>query len=167
MGLLFRPRRPVMRLAADAAGLPPPGTERERWLAERLVRALEASVTGDVDALGELFTEDVHGSSPTIAVSSLDELTVELRGRWEALSDLALGAQASVTEEMGYAEWIVTGRHTGPLVVEDEIVVQPSGKLVTFRGVTVAEFTGDQISSFRQYWDELAFLEGLGLIPRT
>jgi hypothetical protein len=124
MGLLFRPRRPVMRLAADAAGSPASDAARDERLADRLRRAVEVSVTGDPDGLAELYSDD-----------------------------------------RGYAEWVVCGCHTGPLVVDEAIVVPPGGNRVTIRGVTVAEFTGDKISSFRQYWDELALLEGLGLIP--
>lgn len=170
MGLLFRPRGPVMRLAADAADadvLPRADDARARWLADRLVRAVQASITGDAGALAELFTDDVHGSSPTLTVSSLDELTLELAGCRHTFSALELAAEASVTDERGYAEWVISGRHTGPLVVDETIVVPPAGQRISFRGVTVVEFTGDKISSFRQYWDELAFLEGLGLIPLT
>ena len=32
-------------------------------------------------------------------------------------------------------------------------------------GVTVADFEGDRICAFRQYWDEVALLEQLGLLP--
>ena len=36
---------------------------------------------------------------------------------------------------------------------------------MTMRGVTVADFEGDRICAFRQYWDEVALLEQLGLLP--
>jgi hypothetical protein len=36
---------------------------------------------------------------------------------------------------------------------------------VELRGVLIAEFEGDRIKRFRQYWDEVALLEGLGLLP--
>ena len=36
---------------------------------------------------------------------------------------------------------------------------------MTMRGVTVADFEGEKISAFRQYWDEVALLEQLGLLP--
>jgi ketosteroid isomerase-like protein len=35
---------------------------------------------------------------------------------------------------------------------------------ITINGVTVAEFRGDRICSFRQYWDEFAVLEQLGVL---
>jgi ketosteroid isomerase-like protein len=43
-------------------------------------------------------------------------------------------------------------------------VVEPTGVRVTINGMTVAEFAGAQICSIRQYWDELAVFEQLGLL---
>jgi ketosteroid isomerase-like protein len=134
-------------------------------LADVLVQAVQASMSGDVTHLGDLFTDDVRGSSPTLVVSSLAELATEIADRRRTFSEVEADADADVSDDRGFAEWVVTGRHTGPLVVDETIVVPPSGRRVTFRGVTVSEFTGDKISSFRQYWDELGFLEDLGLIP--
>jgi ketosteroid isomerase-like protein len=54
--------------------------------------------------------------------------------------------------------------HTGQLTVADGDVVEPTGVRVTLNGITVAEFRGDRICSFRQYWDELAVFEQLGLL---
>jgi len=31
--------------------------------------------------------------------------------------------------------------------------------------VFIAEFEGDRIRAFRQYWDEAELLDGLGLLP--
>ena len=47
-------------------------------MAQILRRALEACVTGDVDALPKLFTADVSGWGPNLLVSSLDELSETL-----------------------------------------------------------------------------------------
>ncbi len=43
-------------------------------------------------------------------------------------------------------------------------MLAPTGKRVRLRGITVADFDEDRISSFRQYWDELALLIQLGLV---
>ena len=54
--------------------------------------------------------------------------------------------------------------HTGPLVLAGGAVVQPAGTWITLNGATVAEFRGDRICSLRQYWDELAVFEQIGLM---
>jgi ketosteroid isomerase-like protein len=43
------------------------------------------------------------------------------------------------------------------------MVIEPTGTRVTVHGVTVAEFHDERICSFRQYWDEFAVLEQIGL----
>lgn len=55
--------------------------------------------------------------------------------------------------------------HSGPLVVDEDVVIDPTGGRFTLRGVTVADFEGDRIRAFRQYWDEASLLEQLQLLP--
>ena len=50
------------------------------------------------------------------------------------------------------------------MVVDDDVVIHPSGQRITIIGVTVAEFDGDRIRSFRQYWDDAAVLEQMTLV---
>ncbi len=53
--------------------------------------------------------------------------------------------------------------HSGRITLADERSIEPSGTRVTLHGVTIAEFHGEQICSLRQYWDEFAVLEQLGV----
>jgi hypothetical protein len=46
-------------------------------------------------------------------------------------------------------------------------VIDPTGLRLSLHGVTVAEFDGDKIASFRQYWDEVELLEQLALLPEV
>ena len=55
--------------------------------------------------------------------------------------------------------------HTGRLVLDEEVTLEPTGRRIELRGAVIAEFEGDRIRSFRQYWDEAELLEGLGLLP--
>jgi hypothetical protein len=54
--------------------------------------------------------------------------------------------------------------HTGVLRLGGDTTIEPTGLRVTVRGVTVAEFRGDRICALRQYWDEFAVLEQLGVL---
>jgi ketosteroid isomerase-like protein len=90
----------------------------------------------------------------------------ELERRDDAFSDLQLEASPlDVVGDIACVEWRVTMTHTGPLVVADGKVVDPTGMRVTLYGITVAEFRDDRISSLRQYWDELSLFDQLGLLP--
>jgi ketosteroid isomerase-like protein len=132
--------------------------------AATLIRALEASVIGDSSVVKELFTDNVRGWAPAMAVSSSAELAVELEDRDDAFSDIELDVSPlDVGGDRAAVEWVVTLTHSGPLEVDD-VVIDPTGARVRLHGVTVAEFAGDRICSFRQYWDEVELLEQLALL---
>jgi ketosteroid isomerase-like protein len=131
-----------------------------------LVQAIEASVTGDSRVVRELYADDVQGWSPVMTVSSAAELAVELEDRQEAFSDIDLDVTPlDVGADQACVEWIATATHSGPLVIDEDVVIEPTGGRFTLRGVTVADFEGDRIRAFRQYWDEVSLLEQLELIP--
>lgn len=134
--------------------------------AANLRRALEISILGDATLLPALYTDDVRGWSPALTVSSRDELAAELGTRAGAFTDVVVSIDpVDVTDGRGYAEWAFAATHTGAFALDDDEVIAPTGRRVTLRGMTVAEFQGSRIKAFRQYWDEVALLEGLGLLP--
>jgi hypothetical protein len=135
--------------------------------AAQLIRAIEATVSGDTSAVSELFTAEVVGWSPPVRVSSREELAVELEDREDAFSELDLVVQPiAVQHDHGCVEWVATAVHSGPYPLDDARVIPPTGRRVTLHGVTVADFDGDRIRAFRHYWDEVELLDGLGLLPR-
>jgi ketosteroid isomerase-like protein len=131
-----------------------------------LVQAIEATVTGDSRVVRDLYADDVQGWSPVMTVSSAAELAVELEDRQEAFSDIELDVSPlDVGDDQACVEWIATATHSGPLVIDEDVVIEPSGGRFTLRGVTIADFEGDRIRAFRQYWDEVSLLEQLQLLP--
>jgi ketosteroid isomerase-like protein len=131
-----------------------------------LVQAIEATVTGDSRVVRELYADDVQGWSPVMTVSSAAELAVELEDRQEAFTDIELDvAPLDVGDDQACVEWIATATHSGPLVIDEDVVIEPTGGRFTLRGVTIADFEGDRIRAFRQYWDEVSLLEQLQLLP--
>lgn len=129
--------------------------------------ALEAAVTGDEARLEQVYTDDVTGWSPTATATSREDLLADLRGRRGVFSDVDLALDA--VDEVGdkvIAEWRLAATHTGPLEL-DELRLDPTGRRVELRGVLIAEFEGQRIKRFRQYWDEVALLDGLGLLPEA
>jgi hypothetical protein len=129
------------------------------------VRALRAGIDGDHETVSALVTEDVRAWTPAFATSSRDELIDALDRRDDAFSDFDLRTTPlDVGGDFACVEWSVDMTHSGPLRVGSETTVDPTGTRVTVHGVTVAEFDGERICSFRQYWDEFAVLEQLGLL---
>ena len=125
-----------------------------------LSKALEAEVGGASVDLSTLFTEDVVGWSPYAMVSGLEALAQLAALREEAFSNVVIMFRG--VDEVGnkaFAEWLIEADHTGPLVLGDEAVVQPTGRHVRLPGVTVADFREEKIRSYRTYFDDLSMIE--------
>jgi ketosteroid isomerase-like protein len=132
-----------------------------------LARALRATIEGDRAIVGELYTDDVRAWAPALSVSSAAELSAEFERRDAAFSDIELEVvPLDVGGDYACAEWTVSMTHSGPLNLPDGTVVEPTGARLTVHGATVAEFEGERICSLRQYWDEFAVLEQLGVVTR-
>jgi len=134
--------------------------------ADVLRDAMLAAVTGDQALVERAYTEDVTGWSPVMEVTSRDDLAADLAGRAAAFSDvdLVLDPVDAVGDKL-IAEWRVAATHTGLLALDEEMALEPTGRRLELRGVLVAEFEGDRIRQFRQYWNEVELLDGLGLLP--
>jgi hypothetical protein len=133
-----------------------------------LTRAVRASILGDSSVIADLYTVDVRGSLPRSEITSAAELACEFELNAEAFTavDVSVwpldvnGAQACV-------EWEATAVHSGTIDAGQGVQVAPTGKRVRLRGVTIAEFDGDRICAFRQYWDDLTLLVELGILPES
>jgi ketosteroid isomerase-like protein len=133
--------------------------------AATLARALQAAIEGDSSVVTELFTDDVKVWGPAMSAASSRELAAEFERRDDAFSDIELEVAAlDVNGDFACAEWWVTMTHSGPLVLADGMTIEPTGVGIRLNGATVAEFQGERICSLRQYWDELAVLEQLGVL---
>ena len=125
-----------------------------------MVKAMEAEVGGtDVD-LGTLFTDDVVGWSPYASVSGLTALAELSALRDIAFSNVVIGLRS--VDEVGnrvYAEWLIEADHTGPLVLDDDVVLEATGRHVVLPGVSVADFRDGKIGSYRTYFDDLSMIE--------
>jgi ketosteroid isomerase-like protein len=127
--------------------------------------ALHAAATGDQALIERVYTEDVTGWSPVLEVSSRDDLAADLRGRKAVFSDIDLTLDpVDAAGDKLIAEWRVEATHTGVLALDD-LELAPTGRRVELRGVLIAEFEGDRIRRFRQYWNEVDLIDGLGLLP--
>ena len=124
-----------------------------------LRRALEACIAGDADVLPELFTADVSGWSPNMLVSSLDELKETVASREEALSDVAIEINSlDVLGNKGFVEYRLHAVFSGPFALDENTVVEPTGDKILLGAALVAEFSGEKISAFRNYFDDAALL---------
>ena len=127
--------------------------------ADVVERALAACVCGDAAALPDLFTDDVNGWSPNLLVGSLAELSEAVAARDESLSDVSILVHGvDVVGNRAYAEYMVSAVFSGPFQISDDLVIEPNGRELLLGGAIAADFTGDKISSFRNYFDDATLL---------
>jgi len=125
-----------------------------------MVKALEAEVGSTSVDLGTLFTDDVVGWSPYASISGLEALAAVAALRDVAFSNMVLVLRG--VDEVGnraYAEWLIEADHTGPLVLDEDVVLEPTGRHVQLAGVSVADFRDGKIQSYRTYFDDLSMIE--------
>ena len=125
-----------------------------------LLKALEAEVGGASVEPGTLFTDDVVGWSPIATVSGLTDLAELSSQREVAFSNVVILFRG--LDEVGnkaIAEWRIEADHTGPLVLDQDAVLEASGRHIQLAGVTVADFRGGKIRSFRTYFDDISLIE--------
>jgi ketosteroid isomerase-like protein len=122
--------------------------------------ALKAEIGGAPVDLEALFTEDVVGWSPYVSVSGLAALAAVAALREAAFSNVVITFRG--LDEAGnkaFAEWLVEADHTGPLVLDEDSVLEATGRHLQLPGVTVADFRDGKIRSFRTYFDDLSLIE--------
>jgi SnoaL-like polyketide cyclase len=122
--------------------------------------AVKACVLGKVDALPDAFTADVNGWSPNMHVSSLAELTEVVAHREDSLSDVAIEVNGlDVVGNKGFMEYRVSAVFSGPFMVDEDTSIEANGRRLLIGAALVAEFEGDKISAFRNYFDDASLLE--------
>ncbi len=127
---------------------------------EVLLKALEAEVGGASVDLSTLFTDDVVGWSPYASVSGLDALLALSVLHELAFSNVVIMFRG--LDEVGnkaFAEWVVEADHTGPLMLDEDVVVEATGRHVVLAGATMADFRDGKIRSFRTYFDDVSLIE--------
>lgn len=127
--------------------------------------ALQATASGDVQRITELYAPDCTGWTAGQTIGSRDELLSEAEGRGHGLSDITMEASPiELPDGSVVAEWRMTAVHTGPLLLDDDMTLPATNRPLDLRGAIFAEIQDGQIQNFRQYWDEADLLEQLGLL---
>jgi predicted ester cyclase len=127
-----------------------------------LLKAIEAEAGITPADPSTLFTDDVVGWSPYASVSGLAAMTELAELRDMAFSNVSLSMRG--LDEVGnkaFAEWVIDADHTGPLVLTEDAVLEPTGRHVQLAGATVADFREGKIRSYRTYFDDISLIEQL------
>lgn len=91
---------------------------------------------------------ELLGSLHEFGSDALTEATVEI-------------VSADMAGSRAFLEWRLAGRFTEPCFIDDDLLVEPTGRLVETAGVLVVSFDGEQVASLHCYFDDLGVLEQL------
>lgn len=120
---------------------------------------------GDVEgALGYL-ADDVEFRSPVGTMAGRAEVGPFLEAFAEGFPDARFDVSGVVTDGSTVAiEGTYSGTHSGTLR-SPAGEIPATGKAVAIPYVTVFDVEGDLITSHRAYWDQVALMSQLGLMP--
>jgi steroid delta-isomerase-like uncharacterized protein len=145
-------------MAAESGRRIAPGRDE---LHPRVERAIRAFNDHDLDRLDDEFAPGGTFADPlTDAAVTGDAMREYTRGVFEAFPDVTIEVRRVVasTETDVAMEVTYVGTHDGPLEG-----IPPTGRRVAVQAVTVIELDADGIASWRDYFDQVAFREQLGL----
>ncbi|WP_018348950.1 nuclear transport factor 2 family protein [Longispora albida] len=134
-----------------------------REVMDRLTELLTTS--GDMEALGECFAEDAVALTPEGEWRGREAIL----GYWRTMLDAI--PESAYTPEHKYDvgdtaidEGYWGGVNSGPIAMPDGSTIPGTGKTVKIRGTDLATVNSDgKITEYRLYYDQLAFMEQVGL----
>ena len=118
-----------------------------------LCRAIPAAATGDVTAI-ELFTEDVIGDAEDLRIRSRTDLEHQLIDRSGVLSrvDFCLDDLEELADGV-IATWRLSGDHTGEVLLDEDELLEPSGRRIVLSAKTQVRFRGHRVCWFHSVFD--------------
>jgi ketosteroid isomerase-like protein len=136
---------------------------------EVMDRVTAAAFGKDLEALKALYAEDAVAETPdqgtikgrdAVAAYLGEFMTAFPDASYEPIAQHESGATAI---DEGY----FVGTNTGPMSGPDGETMEPTGKSVRARSCDVATVENGVVTSHRFYFDNMDFLQQLGLIPAS
>ncbi|NUU21432.1 MAG: SnoaL-like domain-containing protein [Streptomycetaceae bacterium] len=133
---------------------------------DRLTEAMTKS--RDKRSIAECFAEDAVATTPDGQFRGRDDIAEYMGDFTVAVPDSAFDYEhAYEAGDTAIDEGFFHGTNTGPLKLPDGTTLAATGKPVRIHGCDVATVKDGRIVDYRLYFDELDFLEQLGLAPAT
>ncbi len=133
-----------------------------REISDRYTDAINAH---DAAAIGALYADDAVFSEPAGEFRGREAIVQYWESFFEAFPDLS-GRDEFKAESGDTAinEWSASGTNSGPMETP-EGTMPATGKRMTLRGCDAITVRDGRIRSHRAYYDQLAFMTQLGLVP--
>jgi ketosteroid isomerase-like protein len=140
-------------------------TEVPMELKDRMLAIMSLGDAHDMDAVLEQLAPDAEWITPSGPQRGHAAIQEWLSPFWRGFSSFTHTIDHVVqSADTAYAEGVWTGVHDGPLVTP-EGELPPTGRTVSFRFAIGTTGDADKLRSVRVYFDQLAFLGQLGVLP--
>ena len=134
---------------------------------ELLERYVERYNAGDLDGVMDLYAEDAVQVMPDGIFKGRDAIRDRLSLELIGFPDVHHAVTSFVEQGDAFAdEWIFRGTHTGPFPLPDGTELPPTGRKVEMRGMELVQMRDGKIVVDNLYYDNLASLVQLGLVPQ-
>ena len=135
-----------------------------RSLLEHYVERYNA---GDLETVMELYGDDAVQLMPDGTFEGRNAIRTRLARDLIACPDAAYTVGTFIEDGDTFAdEWTFVGTHTGPFRLADGTELPPTGKRVEIKGMELVRVRDGKIVIDNLYYDNLAALVQLGLIPQ-
>jgi steroid delta-isomerase-like uncharacterized protein len=133
---------------------------------ELLDRYVELYNAGDLDACLELYAEDASQRMHDGVFEGIDAIAERLARDLTAFPDAKYDVNSFFADGDKFGdEWTFSGTNTGPLRLPDGSEIPATGNRVEIEGMEYVEIRDGKIVVDNLYYDFLAAVAQLGLIP--
>jgi steroid delta-isomerase-like uncharacterized protein len=135
---------------------------------ELLDRYVERYNAGDLDAVMDLYAEDAVQIMRDGTFEGWSAVRERLAQELGGFTDLNHTVRSFVEQGDTFAdEWTFAGTHTGPFRLPDGRELPPTGRRVEIEGMELVRVRDGKIVLNTLYYDNLASLAQLGLVPEA
>ncbi|HEU5212755.1 MAG TPA: ester cyclase [Gaiellaceae bacterium] len=134
---------------------------------ELLDRYVELYNAGDLDACMKLYADDASQRMHDGIFEGVDAIRERLARDLEAFEDATYVVDSFFGEGNTFAdEWTFTGTNTGPFRLPDGTEIPATGRHVEIKGMEYVEVRDGKIVVDNLYYDFMAAVAQLGLVPQ-
>jgi steroid delta-isomerase-like uncharacterized protein len=138
--------------------------DRYRGLLERYIELYNAA---DLDGVMDLYADDAVQLMPDGTFQGRAAIKDRLARELAAFADIAHRYVSYVEQDDAFAdEWVFAATHTGPLQLPDGTKLAATGKRVEMPGMEFVKVREGKIVVDNLYYDNLAVVAQLGLLPQ-
>jgi steroid delta-isomerase-like uncharacterized protein len=131
-----------------------------------LERYVELYNAGDLAACMELYADDAVQVMHDGVFEGREAIEERLSRDLTTFPDITYTVLSFFEQGDWFAdEFVVAGTQTGPFALPDGTEIPPTGRRVEIRGMEFVEVRGGKIVIDNLYYDSLAMLAQLGLVP--